>query len=355
MDYHVEVSDGITGTTIDRIPVTRFTWERLLSAGGDGQATIPLGGAFSTAALRDLTRPWSRKLSLHRFGRVEFDGYITSRAYNRGSNTITVGLGDLWSLLRRRIAVDHSVSGAERWQATVTGSLAVQANAAIVWARDTYTGIPWASFPLTIPGHGVEPVVTRTYYGYHLRTVMEHIQTLMDEGLDVYFRPWVPFAGTIGWYMHAGIGWTSGVTWDAYATAARGDVTKLSVTEDASRVINNSIRVGEGSEVDMLTRSNVNATSGLPLLERVTQSKTISDGPHLEKLTLEDLRMYGGPTEQWDVAVPADHPVDIGDTMNILMSGDAWVPDGQYFRRVVKTSGDLAGVKTIGLQPVGGA
>lgn len=350
------VCDGITGARIDTVPASGFAYSRLLSAGDSGsKATIPLDGSFGKAALKALLQPWRYTLAHERDGGLQYLGYIVGRPYTRGPSAVGVELGDLWTLLGSRLAVDHSAGQAVRWSQTITGNRATHANWALIWARDSYTGSPNASFPLTIPGVVGGTVVTRTYYGYHLMPVPDFLKDLMDEGLDVYFRPQWATPGHAGWATHAGDGWASGVTREFSVTAEDSPVRTFSEAVDGLRMMNNSIRVGEGSEIDMLAISNLDMTSPLPLLERVTQSKTVTSTSQLSVLAGQDLVTYGKPTEQWDFTVSADEPIDVGDTVRLHFDGDAWMDDGWFTRRVVKISGDMTDEKTVGVQPTGGA
>lgn len=354
MQHAVVACNAITGDILDRIPVSAFTFDRLLSARGDGRAVIPLASPWQDVDFRSLTTPWARMLGLIKGSRVAYLGYVTGREYDLGTPLLSVQLGDLWALLEKRLAVDHSVNGVEKWSLTVTASLATHANVGLIWARDTYTGSPSAMIPVTIPGHGVEPVVTRTYYGYQLQTVADMFAALVAEGLEIYLEPVMEVEGKLGWHVRAGIGWTSGLSRDIYVTAPQSPVTSLKWREDAARVANNAIRVGEGSEQDMLTRSNYDPTSPLPLLEKVTASKGVSDSVQLQALTQQDLKAFGTPTEQWDVSMLAGI-ADVGDTLRLHVERDPWIPSGWHPRQVVRISGDLSEQDRIALQPVGGA
>lgn len=350
------ICDGISGARVDTVPSSAWTFSRLLSAGDSGsQASIPLDGSFGKTALKSLLQPWRYKLAFERDGAIEYSGYILGRPYKRGTGQVSVELGDLWSLLGSRVAVDHSVSPATTWSQTVTGNRATHANHALVWARDSYTGSPDASFPLTIPGVPGGVSVTRTYYGYHLPTVTDFLADLCEEGMDIYFRPQWLAAGVAGWTSLAGDGWGTGVVREFSVTAEESPVSDFSEALDGRRMRNNSIRVGEGSEVDMLAISNLDVTSPLPLLERVTQSKTVTTASQLSALAGQDLVTFGQPTIQWDFTVSADTPIDVGDTVRLHFDGDPWIDDGWHTRRVVKIAGDMSEFKTIGVQATGGA
>ncbi|WP_136029217.1 hypothetical protein [Microbacterium sp. PF5] len=355
-EMRVHVCNGITGARVETVRASAFSYARLLSAGAEGTATIPLDGSMSPAEIDALFAAWKHMLVLERNGVVEFIGYIVAEPqYTRGTSTLQLKLGDLWSLLAGRLAVDHSVGQAVLWSQTVTGNLATHANTALVWARDSYTGLPNASFPLTIPGVPGGTSVTRTYYGYHLQPLPAMLNNLMDEGLDIYFKPQWLAPGMAGWVTHANNAWSSGTTREMSVTAPFSQVTGFTQRKDAARVINNSIRAGEGSELDMLAVSNIDMASPLPLLERVTNSKDVTSASQLSVLAGQDLVTYGEATVQWDLEVLADTPVDVGDTLRLHFSGDLRIPDGWYTRRVVKIAGDMGNFKTVSVQATGGA
>lgn len=349
------VCDGITGARIDTVPAEAFAYSRLLSAGDSGsKALIPLDGSFGKAALKALLQPWRYMLALERDGALDYSGYIVGRPYSKGPSRVGVELADLWALLGNRLAVDHSFPQAVLWSQAVTGSRAAHANQAFIWARDSYTGSPDASFPLTIPAPSGGASISRTYYGYHLTPVPDFLKDLMDEGLDIYLRPEWSSPGVAGWWAHAADAWSSGLTRDFSVTAEGSEVTEFSETVDGRRMLNNSIRVGEGSEVDMLAISNLDTGSPLPLLERVSQSKTATTASQLSIMAGQDLVTFGTPTVQWDFKVAADTVIDVGDLVRMHFDGDPWMDDGYFTRRVVKISGDLSDKKTVGVQPTGG-
>ncbi|MEJ6554023.1 hypothetical protein PQI51_03170 [Microbacterium esteraromaticum] len=345
--------DGVTGAYIDQIPVSAFTWNRLLSARGEGTATIQIDGTHDKAQLRDLLQHWSRVIRLDRDGQTQYMGYIVGRPYWQGRSSVQVKLVDLWGLLDRRGAWDHTAPNVELWKQTVTGSLRDQAVAAIRRGRDSGPALPAMAMPVTLPGlQGGS--ISRTYYGYHVETVGDVLSDLLDEGLDIYFQPRRVGNGDGDWLMNAGPSWSSGVKREFHVNA---DDVVISFTEnsDAMRVTNNARYVGEGSEVDMLVRSNRNTASPYPLLDRITDRKNISNTSQLTALANQDLVAYEHPTFQWDFQVTADTQIDVGDEVRLWFVGDPWIADGAHDRRVVKVSGGLGDKITVSVQPTGGA
>ncbi len=352
--FQVFARNGITGAMIDQVDVSAFTWERLLSAGGSGQITIPITGEYTKAQLRQLTEHWSVIYEIAYNGRPEYMGYVVDRGYDRGGAALTLHLADLWTMFSRRGAWDHGAPNVEKWKVTKTASLAQHAADALVRGRDSGPSLPRMGWPVTIPGFGGTSV-KRTFFGYHVQMVDEVLADLMDEGLDIFFEPRRIGNGDGDWLMHAGPNWGSGKVHEYSVTVPLSKVSAFSEQSDGKRVTNNARRVGEGSEQDMLIRSNRNTSSPYPLLDRTTSAKQVSDVAVLSRQANADLQLYGSPTVQWDFTVPLADGVQVGDTIRLHFSDDLWIADGWHERRVVKIAGDMTEFVTVSCQPTGGA
>lgn len=350
--FQAYVCDSITGAVLDRVAVSSFSWERLLSARGSGSVTLPLDGTYTRSQLADLTRAWSRIFALAYNDKLLFMGYVTSGGYDYGGD-LKLGLTDLWGLFGRRGAWDHDAPHVEVWKTTVTGSLAYHAAQAILRGR-TGPALPAMGFPLTLPGGYAGSSVSRTYYGYHVETVEDVLSKLLKEGLDIYLRPRFISNGETDWLFQAGPSWGSGVSHEFSVTAPMSAVSKFSQTIDASRVTNNARYIGEGSEVDMLVRSSRNASSPYPLLDRSTPAKTVSNEAQLWAMADADLALYASPTVQWDFNIHISHGIDVGDTVRLHFDGDPLIGDGWHTRKVVKVSGGINEFVTVGVQATGG-
>lgn len=352
--FQVFARNGLTGTMIDQVEVSAFTWERLLSAGGSGQVTIPITGEYSKAQLRQLTDHWNVIYELAYNGRPEYMGYVVNRAYDYGKGLLTLTLSDLWTMFSRRGAWDHGAPHVEKWKVSKTASLAQHAADALIRGRDSGPTLPRMAWPVTIPGFG-GPAVARTFYGYHVQMVDEVLTDLMGEGLDIFFEPRRIGNGDGDWLMHAGPNWRSGKAHEYYVTAPMSRVAAFTEQGDGSRVTNNARRIGEGSEQDMLIRSERNTASPYPLLDRSTPAKQVSDLAALSRQAAADLVLYATPTFQWDFTVPLADGVQVGDTVRLHFAGDPWIADGWHERRVVKVSGDMSEFVNVSCQPTGGA
>lgn len=353
-DFQVHVCDPFTGFRVDGFSVSGFSWEQLLSARGNADITVPLTKDQDNDFLRPYLEPWQHIIVLERDGVPKFGGYPIPGSYTRGKSSVSFTLGDFWALLGRRIMTAPGAANVEKWSTSITGPRAKHAADLIQMSWDRVV-TPSPKFPLTIPGGWTGTSVTRTYYGYEMAYLHDKISSLMDEGLDVFFAPEWESVNRFGWRMRAGDAWGTGTVREFTVSASGTEVMGFRERVDGSRVTNNADRVGEGSEVDLLVRSNSNPASTLPLLERITMAKTVSSVNQLAALATGDLETYGSPTVQWDFDLTADSVVNVGDTVRLLFDGDLWIPDGIYSRRVVKISGDMTEKITVSVQPTGGA
>lgn len=348
--------DPITGAIRDLIPVSAGSFDRLLSARGGGSCTIPLDGSLSKAELRPLTNHWGSIITLEHDSTIQGMGYVTGRDYTRGTNALVLSLADVWAILARRGGWDHGAPNVAKWKTTVAGSRALHGAAVIARGRDTGPTLPHMGLPLTLPGGYTGPSVSRTYYGYHLEMVGDVLTKLMDEGLDVYFKPRRLPNGDADWLYCAADQYTSGVVREFFVTAPLSGVESFSESGDASRVTNNARRVGEGSEQDMKVRSNRDTSSPYPLLDRVTSVKTVKAVGQLDAMVAQDLAMYWRPTVQWEFQTNVANDLHPGDTVRLHFDGDPWIADGWHTRRVVKTSVTYGeSMMTVTCQPTGGA
>lgn len=356
--FQVHVCHGITGARIETVKAHAFPYSELLSAGGDATVSIPLDGSFTPAQLDSLFEEWKHIIVLESDGGVEFGGYITGEPlYSDGSSTLQLKLVDVWGMLGRRLAVDHAAPHVEEWSYTLNNNLSAHVNYVLLWARaDSYTGTPLSPIPLVIPGVPAGGTyLTATYYGYHLNYADEAIEKLLDAGVDVYFQPTWVTPGVFSWITRVGEGWSTGVMHEFSVTSPMSQIVGFEQRKDGSRVTNNAIRVGEGSEVDMLAISNLNMSSELPLLERVTLSKDVTSESQLSVLAGQDLVTYGSATVQWDLEILASARVRVGDTLRLHFHDHPRIADGWYERRVVKRRAGMIHVDSVSVQPTGGA
>ena len=355
-DAQVWFCDGLYGDRLAVATAQSVRGSKKLGAGSTGSATLVYDpDRFTPSEWRALTSPWECMIAIIRGEKVEFIGYITDLSYKRGSNVESFPLTDLWSVLGRRGAWDHDVPQMKTWKATVTGSLARHASYALIRSRDTGPTFPQTMLPTRIPGQP-DGTLSKTYYGYHGETVADVWDGLAKRGLEIYLKPVLQTTVRgVQWEFQAGAPYSSGVTREYFVTAEDSPISEFTVDVDAMRVTNNSYWMGEGSEVDVLARSQRDTDSWLPLLERVDVDKSVTDADELSDRAWQTLRDYGEPTSQWSFKLRTDVAPDVGDTVRLHFHGDRRITDGWHTRRVVAVDVDLSEFVTVSVQPTGGA
>ena len=347
--------DSTTGADKTALPVSDFTWARALSAGADGRCVVPLDQLteFTVQQKRDLTRHWQRTIVLEYFGVVVFAGLV--RAFERDTRTLTLYLTDLWGLWARRGAWDHNAEIMAEWSVTHSdmslGTLAKRA----VQRGTNGPPLPVIDVPLSLPAD-VSGLLERTYEGFRSEFVGDVLTDLMDEGLNIDFRPrWS--GGSFEWIMRND---PDTNLWEWHVNAPKGGVSNFREESDGSRITNNARFIGEGSDVDTLARSQRNADSDYPLLDRVDSRKHIGNADQLSKLAGAANIQYGYPTVQYtfEVVASGDPSVSdllLGDTARLWFDGDLWNTDGAHDRIITRLSGSLGERVTVTCQTTGGA
>lgn len=350
--YSVDTITG-AGKTILPDPAS-FSWQRALSSGASGQCTFSLDSmGLTVAEMKTLTAEWARTIVLEHDGDVVYAGIVRGRRYS--GRSLTLSLVDLWGLWARRGAWDHGAPLVHVWDVTYSSaSLGLLAKRAV---QRGMSGSPPIErvLPITLPAD-VSGSLSRTYYGYHLEYVSDVLEDLMDEGLDIDFRPrWV--GGLFDWHMRIDPAQTQR---EWHVNAPDGGVTDFTEATDGGRMSNNSYMVGEGSDSVMLYRSDRNVDSTLPLLDRVESRKNVSNTDQLAALVDRSLLQYEEATSDWSFEVlasgdPKVGELRLGDPVTLWFDGDPWIPDGKYERRIVRLSGGLGERVTVTCQPTGGA
>lgn len=351
--------DTITGVPVSRIPIADASWNRALSARGDGSVTVALDNdgleAFSLVQLRDVFAHWRRTIVLEWDGVPKYAGVIVGRPYPKLGNKLTLSLSDLWSIFDRRVAVDRTHPNFEQWKVTYSSTSLETLAKRAVQRGTTGSSAPDISLPITLPAD-VAGSLSRTYYGYHAQTVGDVLRGLITEGVDVDFEPrWV--GGNLNYLMRVGNP-LAGSLRELHVTAPEGGVSDFGEASDGQRMANNSILIGEGSEQDMLIRSNRNLTSNLPLLDRIVSMKDVSTAAQAAAIANRGLVDYEFQTTEWSFKALMSGDASslrIADTARLHFGGDAWIADGPHDRRIVSMSGSLSEAVTISVQPTGGA
>lgn len=370
MGWSVWVTDTVTGVKQQRLPVSAFTWSRVLNGGGSGSATVQLSDSVTRLLdVKTLTIPAKNTLVLESthglaFGVppvVVYAGVIWSRTYDHPTATLTIQHSDIWSLLNRRLAIDKTVPFSavvhQTYTAVSSATLVKRLiTLAVTGAADMNLGLR-----ITKPADEVGPI-TRTNYGYHMNVLGDLLDGLMNEdgGTDIDFAPrWV--SGELDYLMRTGTVAVPKLTAGLYEwnlQAEQSGLVGLSVTEDANKLATSAYAVGEGSEEDMLVYSDRVISPQYPGIDHIESYKTVDNAYALSAKAVGDLIAFKQPTAQTSFSVlasgtPAVTALQLGGTVKVWSKGDLWLADGFTSSRLIEFSGDLSENVKLEFQPGG--
>lgn len=358
MAWSVWVCNTHDGLRRYQLPVSAFSWDRVLNGSGSGSATIQLRDrVVGKTQFMDLTTPLTRTWVLSWDDVAVYAGHVWSRTYDRDAGTMTVSLADVWSLLAGRLALDRAASNIAASKLTYAGLSLADICKRIVQAGITTPSNDWKiPFAYAADTGGS---AAREYFGYNFPTVADVLDELMkaEGGPDIDFQPqWTAGANpSLQWGMRAGN--LNEGTWEWNLAAPKSGVTGLTWTEDATKVATSVIGRGEGSEKNVIHKRE--QANGLGYaLERVesTQLKTLAD---VSAHARAALAAYQTPTQQLGMSVMAGGHVPVSDLklggrVRLFSSGDPVISDGLHINRLIQFSGSLDQPVKLGFQPVGG-
>lgn len=364
MAWNTWLCDTRTGQNRIRVPASTFGWGRALNAVAGGSSAFLLREPKTAAVINQgSTTPLAKTLVLDWDGFVTYAGPIWSRAYERNTGILTMEHRDIWSMFAKRLVVTTNTAGVEKTTLRIPAVGEPAVSKATLAKGIVFEGTDAASsmydLPITYPAD-VLGSDFRTYPGYTMPTVQDALQELMDSdgGPDVDFQPEWNSNGDLRWVMRAGSLSGSTVSWNV--TAPKPGALDVTWADDANKVANNVLAIGQGSEADMLVGAARDTGSPYPAVETVLSYKNETSKDRLDALAAEYLRVYGAPTNQWGASIlaggtPGVADLKIGGTARLYFKGDPWIPNGYHSNRIIEFSGDLTDKVKLGFQPTGGA
>lgn len=361
MTWSVWSVDTVSGVKQQRIPVSACTWDRALNAGGSGSATITLAdSSVRKLNIRALTDPISRSLVPCWDDIPVYSGIVWGRTYDYPTQTLTVSHSDIWSLLKRRLAVDHTAPFTALWSATYTSQTFRQFVKTLMILGLTGSPSLNMTLPITLPADEAGSL-TRQVFGYNFDNLVDSLNAVInsDGGPDIDFQPlWVSNALTLN--MRVGSTATPRLSSGFYEWnlgAPRHGVTALTVVDDATKLAASVDAIGAGQGQDMLGRTNLITNPPRPFTETVLQYKSETDVTVLDALSRSGLATYQNPTQQWGFNVLASGTPKVSDlllgaTGRVWSPSDGlWLPSGKTDTRIVGFSGDMTESVSLRLQP----
>lgn len=360
MAWNVWVVNTVNGVRRQQLPVSAFSWDRVLNESGSAQVTVQLRDkVVSQLPYMDLTTPLTRTVVLSWDNKAVYAGIIWARKYDRDAGTMTLTLGDLWTMLAVRLALDRGATNIAASKLAWSGLSLPTLIKKVIESGLTRPSNDWL-LPIVFPPD-IGGIYGKELYGYDFPVVADVVDELIwqDGGPDVDFQPsWSDGnAPVFQWVMRAADPLNQGL-WVWNISAEKSGVTGLSWEENAQKVTTSLVSRGEGSEKNVLHKRR--QVDGLGYaLERSATSPNQKTMLEVESYAIAQVGLLQSPTQQWDFSVMTDARVPVsslllGGTVRLLSSDDPVIPDGEHNHRLIQFSGDLSSKVKLGVQPIGG-
>ena len=361
MEERVWAVDTITGVRQGIVPVTGFQWARKIN--DEGQATCTLNAVAAAAMgvdVRALIKEHRTTLVYEVDAFVVAAGIVTNTDYDWGSSQLSVEMGDLWTIFRKRLVLNRPDTSTMEIPYSKLDATILSLQGLAKWYIDGALNLPpgWDEYklPVSLPATVTGSAVSRTIYGYELRTLADALQDLMNMngGPDIVMLPhWAGGGGTAGplvWDIRMADTWTYPQTVGFNLGAHKSGVKKLRYRRSGDRVATRALAAGEGSERRLLLGNAFSTDTTYPALEVVESRKNEKVVGRLNSYATEVVNSRKAPTEQYDMvlskrdtedgAVPA-WQIQLGAGVRIYSPKDPWIPLGWSEHRVIELSGDL--------------
>lgn len=369
MTWQAFICDTMTGAVKNPVKLSSCTYGRMLNAtAGTKQATMPLLDKTNRSLdLDDLLDPIRNSLRLDWDGTPVYGAVIGDATDNLDDTSVSFPHMDLWWFLGKRLGVDRTAAHVETTSETYTsldlGTIAKR-RVQLATTGDASRNL---ALPITYPGDA-SGGITRTFYGYDLQILADQLTDIVNEGPDIDFQP-QKVGGALNYLMRVGRTATPDLTggpWEWRASGTKPNIFGVTRLVSGQKLTNNAVVIGEGSEVDMLVRSEPDLTSPYPLMDNIDAHKDVHDVAQASALAAANLNAFKRPTVQWAGSIMANGMPDKygvltaatvadlipGGTAKIWVQDHPRIPDGWATTRVIGYSGDISSLKVdLQLQP----
>lgn len=324
--YRYLFADLVTNQILAELPLTGVSFTQQLNTSGTFTGHLLLSG-IQAASLNVSTGtvPGRTAVYVDRNGVLVWGGVLWSREYSSTSQTLSFQAREFMSYFeRRRITATTAFTNADQLQ--IAQSI-----------MSTSQGVPSGNIGLLYnqdPGStstsGV--LVSRTYYGYELKTVYSAIQDLSKQTTGFDFEISVYYDGTgtptksfNTYYPRAGTAYSNTSLKVPVFELPSGNIVEYTYPEDASIAANTVYVLGAGSNEGKLLVAASDTTklsTGWPLLEDQANYSDITDTTMLSSLAVGQINAVSyPPTTIKMVAPPYQDPVfgtyELGDDVRL--------------------------------------
>jgi len=341
--YRYLLADLLTNDIIAELPLTGVAFTEQLNQAGTFSGHILLSGVNTTEFnVIASTIPGRSVIYVDRDGVLVWGGIIWNRSYGSSSQQLSISAREFESYFERR-RITQTVDFANIDELLVAQTLVTDAQAASSGNIGVIVGTETS---------GV--LLSRTYYGYELKTVYNALQDLSraDDGFDfnieVAYDPitLLPTKTLALGYPRTGTVYSYDDPNAPVFEFPAGNVVEYEYPEDGAITANVIYALGAGSNEGKLIESDSNATqltSGWALLEDTSNYSDVTDSTYLASLATAQVLAVAAPPAVIKLVVPAyENPVfgtyGIGDDARLRILDDRFPDQLDEIYRIVGLS-----------------
>jgi hypothetical protein len=329
--YRYLFADLTTNQIIGELPLTGVSFTQQLNTIGTFSGHLLLSGVNAyDMNVNNSTIPGRTAIYVDRDGTLIWGGIIWGRDYTSGNQTLTINAREFGSYFeRRRITATIKYTNTDQLDIVrgLINTAQLATNGSIGLAVGTETS---------------GQLVSRTYYGYELKTVFSAIQDLSraDNGFDFNVYVYYDSNGNpakllrLG-YPRFGTPYTAGAL-NVPVLELTSNMVEYEYPEDGTIAANTVYALGAGSNEGKLIATAVDATklsTGWPLLEEQANYSDITDATLLANLAAGQVAVVSYPPTTMKITLPPYlDPVlgtyDVGDDIRIRILDDRFPTPG---------------------------
>lgn len=359
-EYSYHVYDTATGVPQFPMSPSAGSWAREIGVAAGAQShTFQLadgdpGRYLDRATWRALTVPWNRTLTVERGGAVIYAGLITGRPYDFDNKVLTLKHSDIWTILRDRFPFGTGSYAGGTFEAS---GLSWRAIAGRIVQRALTGPRPIYALPIVLPDLNEAGTKSLKIENFHFQTAYDALMDIQstDGGPEIDFQPRKNAStGNLEYLMRVGSTAAPRLTGhmaEFHMSAAKRQLTGVSIDEDALKQLTGVFVVGEGSEVDMVV-------GGLPVGSEPTPQiiardsridrKHLKTAPEAASVAIAATAALIGTATQTAVEYVVDPEIAdvqdlvLGSTFRLHYRDDFFIPDGYTDLRMIGLSGGMS-------------
>lgn len=354
MTWLYRIYNTQTGQPRLTFEVSGCSWSTSLTGQGTGTHTIPLFGegisqevirAYSTGNQFTICQIWN--------GHVVYAGVIQRVQYSPSTRALTVYSAELRTayLDSRMLFGVFSYTPGGTALAVSGKSRSGAARAVLDRATSAYWGSFW-TLPIDLPADG-SGSFSATWLMEERLTLEDHLKQIEDDGCEIYFRPYLDGDGWLRWETLV----QTKVTIGSATALSFGDpdtpLEDVTVTIDYAREMTGILGFGKGgTDAEAYGYTPGDGAEDISVRDMWVSYPDLTGSRLIA--AVEALDSYGYPVEQWSfgVSVFPDGPAFVcpGRRLAFTSSGDEFIVDGTYQKRVVSARGDAGHMVTVEVQ-----